>query len=237
MASPRMAPVQPPVSPPSAAETAIWKSAYPEEAWKRIRGEGIYLACVLIAAVAVTTLMLKMDGHVHPTAKKILCCGLGGITGSWIYAIRWYVKAVTGRQWAHDFIVWRLTAPFVGIFLSVSTYLVMETGLLGVTFNKGNGDENTYAYAIGFLVGLFSDDVMKKLAEVAKTVFGKTEPDNRNPTMQTAQNGQVVFHAGLPVGTESAGNAQPGNPTPGNLVPRTPLAPDSQVEEAKAAKT
>lgn len=204
-------------------EIPIWKSAYPEEAWKRIRGEGIYLACVLIAAVAVTALLLRMDGHVHPMAKRILCCGLGGITGSWIYAIRWYVKAVTGKQWAHDFIVWRLTAPFVGIFLSVSTYLVMETGLLGVTFNKANGDENTYAYAIGFLVGLFSDDVMKKLAEVAKTVFGKTAADNAKPTAQAGQHGEGASHAGPPAVLESAGITQQGNPAL-----ETPLTLDPQ---------
>ena len=201
MASPAPAPVITPPAPAPTPEVAKWESAYPEEAWKRIRAEGIYLGCVLIAAVAVAFLMLRVDAQAHPTAKKLLCCGLGGITGSWIYAIRWYVKAVTGKLWAHDFIVWRLTAPFVGIFLAVSTYLIMETGLLGITFNKNNSEANTYAYAIGFLVGLFSDDVMKKLAEVAKTVFGKSTSDDGKPSQGHApQHNQGASPAGLPAG-------------------------------------
>src|SRR5690242_19080169 len=78
-------------------EAVNWRTAYPPEAWKRIRIEGFYLTFVLLAAVVVSVLMLRLDGSAHPTAKKLLCCGLGGIIGSWIYAIRWYVKAVTSK--------------------------------------------------------------------------------------------------------------------------------------------
>lgn len=236
MASPGMAPVTPPSNPPAALETLNWKSAYPEEAWKRIRGEGIYLACVLVAAVIVTALMLKIDAQIHPTARKLLCCGLGGITGSWIYAIRWYVKSVTGKLWAHDFIVWRLTAPFVGIFLSVSTYVIMETGLLGVTFNPNNADASMYAYAIGFLVGLFSDDVMKKLAEVAKTVFGKSVDDTKAGPGHATQHALGVSSPGSQPGSTQAGSTQPAGVQPRNDASSAGPLPGQrdEVELAKA---
>jgi len=209
MATPGLAPApnipSPGISAPASFPHAVpedavnWRTAYPPEAWKRIRIEGVYLTFVLLAAVIVSVLMLRLDGSVHPTAKKLLCCGLGGIIGSWIYAIRWYVKAVTSKLWAHDFIVWRLTAPFVGIFLSVSTYLMMDTGLMGVNLDQTKKTDPGYAYAVGFLVGLFSDDVMKKLAEVAKTVFGgdarsKSVPPGvkgQTPNASTSNHGQT----------------------------------------------
>jgi hypothetical protein len=188
---------------------------------------------VLLAAVVVALVMARMSAQAHPTAKKLLCCGLGGITGSWIYAIRWYVKAVTGKLWSHDFIVWRLTAPFVGIFLSVSTYVIMETGLLGVTFNKNGADPNTYAYAIGFLVGLFSDDVMKKLAEVAKTVFGKATTDDTKPGLGHATTHmQGVPSGSFPVNSQ-AGNTQLENKAPAPGV--SDAQSDSQAASAQAA--
>ena len=164
--------------------TPDWKTAYPPEAWRRIRGEGIYLGCVLVLGAVVTAIILTMSQQLapHPTLQRILCCALGGITGSWIYSVKWYVRAITRGIWRYDLIAWRLTSPFLGIFLAVSVYVVLETGLMGVTFVKPNSstgidlDPKMYAYAIGFMAGLFSDDVMGKLTEVAKTLFGKSAP-------------------------------------------------------------
>ncbi len=220
-----------------------WESVYPKEAWRRIRWEGLYLALVLLAAVVVTWLMFYVDmpSHPHPTAKRLLCCGLGGITGSWIYSIRWYTKAVTGGLWAHDFIVWRLTSPFVGIFLAVSTYLVMETGLLGVTFNKSNADPSTYAYAIGFLVGLFSDDVMKKLTEVANTLFGTASrrdprpgprgapPHKANGAPEKAQPG-----SGQPADIQSPNQQPAGAPQENTQPENAQLGSEQAVDPAPA---
>jgi hypothetical protein len=157
------------------ASVVDWKSAYPPEAWRRIRGEGIYLGCVLSFAVVLATILLRTDLSKHEMAQRFLCCALGGIAGSWIFAMKWYVRAITNHIWRHDLIVWRVTSPFMGIFLSVSAYAVVEAGLLGITFDAGSGvDPRLYAYAVGFLVGLCSDVVMGKLTEVAETVFGKT---------------------------------------------------------------
>lgn len=150
-----------------------WETKYPPEAWRRIRAEGFYLGGVLSFAVIVSAILLRADFTKHEAVQRFLFCALGGITGSWIYSMKWYVRAVTKHMWHHDLLVWRVTSPFMGIFLSVSAYAVLKAGLLGVTFDPGSGgDPKTFAYAIGFLVGLCSDAVMGKLTEVAETVFG-----------------------------------------------------------------
>jgi hypothetical protein len=67
-----------------------------------------------------------------------------------------------------------VTSPFMGLFLSVSAYAVVQAGLLGITFEASSGtDPGLYAYA-GFLVGMCCDVVMGKLTKIAQTVFGKT---------------------------------------------------------------
>jgi len=152
-----------------------WRTAYPPEAWRRIRWEGIYLGGVLSFAVVVTAILLRMDLSKHELSQRFLCCALGGIAGSWIFAMKWYVRAITNHIWRHDLIVWRVTSPFMGIFLSVSAYAVVQAGLLGITFEASSGtDPRLYAYAVGFLVGMCSDVVMGKLTEVAETLFGRT---------------------------------------------------------------
>jgi len=163
---------------PGADHGTNWQTIYPPEAWRRIRAEGIYLACVLVFAILVAAILLKKDGSMKEMLERLLYCGLGGITGSWIYSVKWYVRSVSGGLWKHDLIAWRLTSPFMGIFLAVSTYIIIQTGLVGVTFaTKVDHEHRAYAYSIGFLVGLFSDDVMGKLTEVAGTLFGKARSD------------------------------------------------------------
>jgi hypothetical protein len=152
-----------------------WKSLYPPEAWKRIRAEGIYLGCVLSFAVVVSAILLKINLASHDVVQRFLCCALGGIAGSWIYSMKWYVRAISHHLWRHDLVVWRITSPFMGIFLSVSAYAVLNAGLLGITLEQNpRADPKLYAYAVGFLTGLCSDVVMGKLTEVAETLFGRT---------------------------------------------------------------
>lgn len=152
-----------------------WKSFYPPDAWKQIRAEGIYLACVLSFAVVVSVILLRINLANHEAVQRFLICALGGIAGSWIYSMKWYVRAITHHLWHHDLVVWRVTSPFMGIFLSVSAYAVLKAGLLGITLEQNpQADPKMYAYAVGFLVGLCSDVVMGKLTEVAETLFGRT---------------------------------------------------------------
>ena len=136
--------------------------------------EGVYLTCVPILGAIVVVVLLLVHFDSHPTAKPILVCALGGITGSWIYAVKVYVAAVTGGRWKEDQVVERLTSPFEGIFLSVSTYAMIRSGLLGVSVTKDGVDPLYSSYAIGFFVGLFSVQVMGRLAGISKTLFGST---------------------------------------------------------------
>ncbi len=151
-----------------------WASRYPDDAWKRIKLEGVFLACIPLLGALVIAILLLGEFAAHPTVRAILICGLGGITGSWMYSVRVYVHSVMRGHWRTDYVVERLTTPFTGVFLAVSAYTLIETGMLGITFNiKQDSDRAFYMYAVGFFVGLFSEDVMGKLTGIAKNFFGK----------------------------------------------------------------
>ena len=164
-----------------------WKTAYPPEAWKRIQAEGLYLGIVLIFAVLLIELLLLYPFSNHPLAEQLLWCGLGGIIGSWIFSVKWYVRSITHKIWRYDLIAWRLTSPWMGIFLAVSAFAMIKSGLLGVIPQKAqNADERLYSYALGFLMGLFSDVVMGKLTEVAQTLFGRTAQEEITKTRSSS---------------------------------------------------
>jgi hypothetical protein len=150
---------------------------------RQIRGEGIYLGCVLLLAVAVSAILIGLRERLatHAVTQELLFCALGGITGSWIYSIRWFVRVLAEKIWRRDLLAWRLSAPFMGIFTAVSAYAVMKAGLLGITLID-TADVRFSAYAIGFLMGLFTDELMKKLTEVAQTLFGKSAPTKHPKT-------------------------------------------------------
>ena len=153
-------------------------SRYPKDARKRIKLEGLFLAGVPLLGALLVGILLRNEFAGRDTLKAILICALGGITGSWMYSVRVYVHAVIRGNWRSDEVVERLTTPFTGIFLAVSAYTLIKTGMLGVTFSsESNTDPDLYGYAIGFLVGLFSEDVMGKLTGVVKTFFGKPADD------------------------------------------------------------
>src|SRR5437762_6314297 len=60
------------------------------------------------------------------------------VCSSDLYSMKWYVRAITHRLWRHDLVVWRVTSPFMGIFLSVSAYAVLKAGLLGITLEQNS---------------------------------------------------------------------------------------------------
>src|SRR5271157_2928827 len=164
--------------PRSYARDASCRSRYPDDAWKRIRLEGLFLACIALMGLLVIAILMLVKFDEHDTVRAILICGLGGITGSWMYSVRVYVHSVIHGHWHSDYVVERLTTPFTGVFLAISAYTLIETGMLGVTFSHNqNTDPAFYSYAIGFFVGLFSEDAMGKLTGVAKTFFGKPTDD------------------------------------------------------------
>ena len=74
-------------------------------------------------------------------------------------------------MWNYDRRLWRLFTPHISGGLAFATLLVFEA--FGTNALLAGKPGRTFAF--GFLVGLFSDNALAKLTEIAVTLFGTTK--------------------------------------------------------------
>ena len=110
-----------------------------------------------------------------PDEERLLILVItAGALGSLIHALRsayWYVG---NRNLVRSWIPKYLLLPFCGAILAVLFYFVVRGGF----FSPGTGSTHTSPFgfcAFACLVGLFSEQAVLKLKQVAETVFMTTE--------------------------------------------------------------
>lgn len=97
---------------------------------------------------------------------------LTGALGGTLHAIRSYFFWVGRREFSKDYTSWYLLKPIAGSFAAFIFYLVVRGGF----FTPGTSIEGASPYgfaALAGLVGLFSDQAVEKLKEVAENLFTK----------------------------------------------------------------
>lgn len=154
-----------------------WRSRYEPEAQSSIRWEAAYLAIAL--ALIVTTMFLIWIGvpqtrlglsdQQSRSFERYAIATLSGVSGGILFAMKWLYHSVAKQIWNLDRRWWRYFAPIISGGLAFATILVVQS--FGV-FDPSLVSTNSRTAAFGFLVGLFSDNAMAKLAEVAQTLFG-----------------------------------------------------------------
>jgi len=97
---------------------------------------------------------------------------LSGIIGACVWSL--YVLSShlsAGQDFNRSWAAWYLVRPFLGAGLAVILYAILRAGL----FSAGSGVDDTSVIgvsAMSFLVGLFTENAIHKLHEIADTVFG-----------------------------------------------------------------
>jgi len=113
--------------------------------------------------------------RVTPETQLFITVALAGLLGSMVHALRslyWYVgnrKLVT--SWIPKYIL----MPFAGSALGISFYLIIRGGF----FAAGSNVDQTNPYgfiALGVLIGMFSEQAVLKLKEMAETLLSKPKP-------------------------------------------------------------
>ena len=160
-----------------------WKSRYDDSARSSVRGEAIYLAvALLVVTVAMLSTWLQtpqkylgLSQERNLLFERFGLATLAGILGGILFAMKWLYHTVAKGYWNIDRRLWRLFTPVISGGLAFFTILVVES--FGV-FDPSLVSTPERATAFGFLVGLFSDNALAKLAEVAQTLFGPTHKKN-----------------------------------------------------------
>lgn len=156
-----------------------WETKYPENAWKYIWGELIYLG--ILFALALIALVLHVSGVLYslhiktvmPSSSAIdfgifhrgMYCVIMGFLGGTVYDIKILYKSVASGKWHKDRLVWRIATPWVSMALTivVASMMVAKVFLSASVF---------MAIVIGFFAGYFSESAIGKLYAVAQVLFG-----------------------------------------------------------------
>ncbi len=156
-----------------------WRSRYDDEARTCIRWEAAYLT--LVFAAVIIGIFLVWWGYPQRrlglTDQRAIAfthhclAALSGVLGGVLFAMKWLYHSVAKQIWNLDRRWWRYFAPVISGGLAFAMILVIES--FG-GFDPKLVSTNRRTIAVGFLIGLFSDNALAKLAEVAQTIFGPT---------------------------------------------------------------
>jgi len=135
--------------------------------------------------------------------RLILIAAAAGALGSLLNALNSLVTFIGNRTLVSSWIMWYVTQPLTGMIVAIIFYFVLRsTTLFG---SPPQTIREFYLIAsVSTLVGLFSDQVTRKLRDIMDTLFGSRSSLGRkqlspnlliasiNPTTGTAEGGTVI---------------------------------------------
>lgn len=155
-----------------------WVPLYPEVSRKRQRVEG----WILFGATLVTIAgFYFVWGSYTGKLRTLALAGLGGLLGGLLQDAKFFYKSVGDGNWIWDKSWWRLLTPVMASAMGFSVYLIFRAGTFMSSTGAVEGKEDYYSYGIGFLVGLFADNALQKLRDIAYTLFGPTKKAEHAP--------------------------------------------------------
>ena len=110
------------------------------------------------------------DGKVTDDQRLIILVLLAGGIGGMVHTLRSYVKFTGSRQLTRSWIWWYVFRPVEGSIVALVFYLVVRAGL---TPDISSDSSAFGVVGLSTLVGMFSQQVVTKLKEIAETIFAK----------------------------------------------------------------
>jgi hypothetical protein len=166
-----------------------YQSAYSSWAWLQIVGELTYLLIVLGTSFAALVLLAKYVVLKETSGPVVAFVGsppestplvvyaavtLSGICGGCASSLKWLYHAVAKQRWHRDRLIWRLIVPPLSGILAVFTALMIISGIVPF-LNRTSLAGPASGAALGFFVGLFSDNLLAALQKVAFRAFGTVD--------------------------------------------------------------
>lgn len=159
-----------------------WVSRYPKGAKWSIRIDAAYVACVLALTFLLTFLTWRGATFQFLAGDCITCSEadfrkysywiLGGLLGGTLYGLKWLYNVVARGYWNIDRRLWRLFSPWLSAGLALAVGTLTDSGVFGLTTKATTGSA---FFSLGFVAGYFADSALRKMKEIADTVFGSPE--------------------------------------------------------------
>lgn len=135
--------------------------------------------------------------------RLILLVLFTGAFSGCISGLKSLVDFIGNKTFDSSWNMFYIADPFLGSGVALVFYLVLRGGLLAGS-NLDIKAVNPFGFvAVAAMVGLFSDDALRKLNEVAQTIFNS--PDTRSGKLA----GLAIMQAALPTATHGAALAAP----------------------------
>ncbi len=152
---------------------------YDQAMAKQQKLEGWALSSVLLVAVALTFFFFRIPNRWWAC---VLLAALGGIIGGLLHSLKWFYRTIGRGEWEWDMLWWRFLNPLVSGVMGFSFFIAFRSGIQkGGLPETGDSKEAFVAYSVGFLTGLFADNAMSKLRDIAYVIFGQTAPPPSKP--------------------------------------------------------
>lgn len=163
-----------------------YRSRYARDAWFQIIAELtvvttlLLLALVGLFSIARHAIHGQTSGFVadllgpYPSSRRLLelaAMSLGGLCGGCSSSLKWLYHSVGKAIWNRDRIIWRLTVPVLSAVLGVFTGLMVGSGLVPF-LSRTPFERLGSCAAFGFFIGIFSDNVLAALQNLANRTFG-----------------------------------------------------------------
>ena len=139
---------------------------------KKMVGIIIYELLFLVAAV-FTYLLPDLAQVPEWYIQKLvpINCALIGLVGGILYCLRGiYKNRSVNKSWDENWHVWYYLRPFTSSISGFVSYIMLGAGLL--TLDADQGDSELGFYAFAFVAGYNVDKFLKKLEDVARTIWG-----------------------------------------------------------------
>ena len=123
-----------------------------------------------------------LDFTVSTEGIYFVTVALAGALGGVVHTLRSFSMYVGTRQLRWSWVPFNLLLPLVGALGGTLFYLVFRAGLFSSSTSTSDASPFGFA-AIAALVGLFSEQAVEKLRQIARQVF--TEAPGTSPTTST----------------------------------------------------
>jgi hypothetical protein len=159
-----------------------WDSRYPPKAQRAIRVDAAYVAAVF--GLTLVAVLLTWRGSAfqwlagdcedcsRATFDRYAYFYLGGQLGGTLFGVKYLYNVVARGWWNIDRRLWRLFSPFLSAGLALAVGALIDSGVFGLTTKASSGASY---FSLGFVAGYFADSALRKMKEIADTVFGSPE--------------------------------------------------------------
>lgn len=171
-----------------------WKTHYTKEAFKQMTKEAVYLGILFVISLILMLLiykgimadLLKIEDIRKISFDRIMYCISAGLLGGVTFNIKIFYRAVARGYWNADRVFWRYMAPLMSLSVTVMIAAFMNNDVI---------NKSSYAIAIGYFAGYFSENAMGKMYDIAAVLFGSpVEKKGEDENQEKSQKNRVKIY-------------------------------------------